>query len=404
MKKDLKEGYGEDAIPLLNNNCIAVLDGLGGAGSTKYSTKKYGENRTGAFISSNETKELLEKYLDLNSTINAADLKNFIKEGLLEFSISNDIKQNTMIRSKMFKLLPTTLSLLKINDNDVDVIWAGDSRVYLYDEDGLHVLSKDDLVNEKDAFENILEDSPMNNNISISSDFFINHLKYAKKTGIYFVASDGVFQYLNSPMQLENFLKESLVKSFSLEEMSLNLMEKLQCFQQDDISFAFMLTDDFLELRSKFINNKSYDLSITSVNDEIEMFKKNLEHYISITSLDKDKKYSEHIKKVLIISNKTIINDIIFEVRNYYNNEISKFVCKDSIIKYNKLLISLFDSIRNFFRETDENNIVKIQLEIFNELKNFINYVNIEKFKIIWKSEYKNKFERYLKECLYETS
>ncbi|MBO4667682.1 MAG: hypothetical protein J5666_06140, partial [Bacilli bacterium] len=84
-------------------------------------------------------------------------------------------------------LLPTTLAIALVNDSDdredIDVVylWAGDSRGYMWNKDGLAVLTDDHEKNET-----------MTNLITLSQDFYIEGKMYNfKKPCILFNASDG---------------------------------------------------------------------------------------------------------------------------------------------------------------------------------------------------------------------
>ena len=91
---------------------------------------------------------------------------------------------------------------------DVRVIWAGDSRVYLLTPvDGLSQLSEDDVDGEFDAMK-ALGQSNMNNNVTGEGidRFHLNYSEYKipiQEGFILFAASDGCFDYIESPMQFE---------------------------------------------------------------------------------------------------------------------------------------------------------------------------------------------------------
>ena len=112
----------------------------------------------------------------------------------------------------MIELLPTTLAMAIFRKNggflDVRVIWAGDSRVYLLTPvDGLSQLSEDDVDGEFDAMK-ALGQSNMNNNVTGEGmdRFHLNYAEYKipiQEGFILFAASDGCFDYIESPMQFE---------------------------------------------------------------------------------------------------------------------------------------------------------------------------------------------------------
>ena len=100
-------------------------------------------------------------------------------------------------------------------DDEIEVMifWAGDSRVYILNaETGLSQLTSDDITIEQDALQNIYHDAPISNVINLSSDFKINCQRVIiKKPAIIFAATDGVFNYYDSPMAFEESLLDSLI-------------------------------------------------------------------------------------------------------------------------------------------------------------------------------------------------
>ena len=247
---------GEDAEPVIvikDNSCfISVCDGMGGAGSNIYSCD--GINRTGAYLSSRIINKCAEKYftikienhsfeLNINTT---GDLKrSFINE--LQSELSKFKKDSeSKLKSKLLKQLPTTFSGLFIKSENesitVDSIWVGDSRSFIYTKsNGLQQLSKDDLKQDMDPFENLTKDSQLNNIISAEGDFQIRHKKFSfKEPCFFFSATDGCFAYFNTPMQFEYAVCDCISNSNNINEFKNNLEEKIKQVAGDDFSIAFI--------------------------------------------------------------------------------------------------------------------------------------------------------------------
>lgn len=112
-------------------------------------------------------------------------------------------------------LLPTTLNFAlykETSDNKVDVycFWAGDSRAYMWDKDGLHRLTKDHEKNEA-----------MTNLVSLSKDFFLETAYFQfEKPCVLFNMSDGVYKSaaFKTPLHMEASLLKIFSECVSLEK------------------------------------------------------------------------------------------------------------------------------------------------------------------------------------------
>lgn len=206
----------EDAPPEATEKLLIVCDGLGGTGQTKH---KIGDQYyTSAYIGSRCVSDAIKKYCDEQQrelwTDDIATMTKKLKKYLasqLETCIQG-YKLEKSLGGNMIELLPTTLAMAIFRKNggflDVRVIWAGDSRVYLLTPvDGLSQLSEDDVDGEFDAMK-ALGQSNMNNNVTGEGmdRFHLNYAEYKipiQEGFILFAASDGCFDYIESPMQFE---------------------------------------------------------------------------------------------------------------------------------------------------------------------------------------------------------
>ena len=117
-------------------------------------------------------------------------------------------------------------------------LWAGDSRGYIFDEDGLHQITRDDN-DVTDPFENISADSKMTNVIYAGGNFTVHFRSVQmKKTFLSFAASDGCFGYFSSPMEFEYHLLKALVDARSFMEAERRLYDCFEAPAEDDFSFA----------------------------------------------------------------------------------------------------------------------------------------------------------------------
>lgn len=115
------------------------------------------------------------------------------------------------LRGSMVKTLPTTAAAVLIQPSShrkeirIHPIWAGDSRAYLLDADGLAQLTYDDST-VSDPQENLYEDGILRNILCEgkpprlhTSEILVN------SPVLVFAATDGCFGYFSTPMEFEGF-------------------------------------------------------------------------------------------------------------------------------------------------------------------------------------------------------
>ncbi|WP_406547008.1 hypothetical protein [Succinimonas sp.] len=248
---------GEDAAVLKVNDTASlagVFDGLGGSGARSYSRAEF---KSGAYLASRVAaltvrdwfKNLTENSAPENFDFGGADkmnLKKMIKDSLLEFKSILKEEQVTRLKSSFSKELPTTMAIQLIVPLEseskyccqANFLWAGDSRGYIFDEDGLHQITEDDN-DVADPFENISADGKMTNVIYAGGNFTVHFRSVPmKKPFLSFVASDGCFGYFSSPMEFEYHLLRALVDARSFMEAEHRLYDCFEARAEDDFSFA----------------------------------------------------------------------------------------------------------------------------------------------------------------------
>lgn len=293
------ENEGEDAPPLLmassdGRYAIGVFDGMGGAGAEVY--QEDNQEHKGAYFASRTVKDIVERFVqDSNAYDNGPEalsnsMKEIIKDGLLKKRESLKGSQSLLV-SKMVKTLPTTMAVSFISNKEdkwrIQVFWAGDSRVYLLTPNtGLSQLTKDDLSIEQDPFQNLYNDSSLNNMVNLSQDFTINYKEYeAKFPCIVLAASDGCFGYLPSPMHFEGLLLETMFASNSIYEWKLMLTEKLKEVACDDCTMSLISNlTEYDTLKNSF--NKRYQFlsqEMSVIDDEIREATNNNEKNGNVT-------------------------------------------------------------------------------------------------------------------------
>lgn len=225
FQKEHKRTGCEDAPPVSTPEYAIVCDGLGGAGLTRHTLppQELGDEpivRTSAYLGSRVVCNCVEAYYARNSSELMKSLADseLTEEKILTFlnglKVSLVETMGTQMedygiqpqKGKSLKIFPTTLASFVCYEKEetifVLVIWAGDSRVYyLSPEKGLQLLSMDDA---RGAADTMGSASEMTNCISAGNTFTLNYALYElPKPGIIFCCSDGCFDYIPSPLQLE---------------------------------------------------------------------------------------------------------------------------------------------------------------------------------------------------------
>ena len=195
-----KPGKDEDADPLdesLGSHAwlIGVFDGLGGAGSNRY-TDRTGKSYTGAYLASRWTREAVREYFTHTPQLDQEDDLSIAIQGQVRQHIQKGAQGYEQVPSKLrgrlIRRFPTTLAVLHSKERshkssyshqkwelenpwyEYTALWAGDSRCYALDENGLRQLTTDDLTTGNDALENLLHDSPLSNYVYAEDDFMVH--------------------------------------------------------------------------------------------------------------------------------------------------------------------------------------------------------------------------------------
>lgn len=235
---------GEDSFLYIINGSQAiagVFDGCGGSGAKKY--EKYA-GKTGAYMASRVVSGAARDWylncFENNEPFDAVTFKGKIKEYL---GICREVGgSTTTIRGTLSKDFPTTAAVVVVFEEDqilkAKCLWAGDSRCYLLNGNGLKQLTEDDL-DGVDAMENLSADGVLTNVITASKDFAL-HEKTIELTepGIIFAATDGCFGYYSTPMEFEHLLLNALINTGTVDEMENTVVNQLQEISGDDFTLS----------------------------------------------------------------------------------------------------------------------------------------------------------------------
>ncbi|MEM9982002.1 MAG: hypothetical protein AAF734_05865, partial [Bacteroidota bacterium] len=186
---------GEDAPPTMlldehqKTGLMAVYDGMGGAGAKEYTlpiNESYASGTvTGAYLAAHLAKETLEEVFSQEASYEEIFQQVDVSETLLnsfQAQVALWDTQPSKIKSKLIKRLPTTLAGVFFKEDaqeaapyyEVHTFWAGDSRTYVLNNEGLLQLSQDDLQEAPDALENLLHDGIMSNCINADTPFTVH--------------------------------------------------------------------------------------------------------------------------------------------------------------------------------------------------------------------------------------
>ena len=261
---------GEDSDPILRHGrdlgLLAVFDGMGGAGGTVYDTPD--GKRTGAYLASRVARDVVERrmvellepdwYLDGRAA--ADDLSRSVKMALEE-RLEELKAPKSGLRSKLLRALPTTMALVALQRIQpggdrwaCHVLWAGDSRAYVFEPEGAHQLSTDDLRDPGDAMANLGHDSVVSNAMSADTDFEVRYRKVELRAPFVVVcATDGCFGYVRSPMHFEHLVLSHLRGARSAEAWSAGLQADIAAVTGDDAAMAALAVGaDLAELERLF--------------------------------------------------------------------------------------------------------------------------------------------------------
>ena len=288
---EMIEDRGEDCFYSAqkeNSAIAAVFDGCGGLGSRRY--RNYGEH-TGAYMASRAAggalrdwylekyqekyqeksrekyqEKSLEKYqekdqdqpgnqgrytehvedaADSDSLETARQISTYMSAAL---DLVNELGgQTSRIFGSMVRDFPTTAAAALVRNTlggtELQVFWAGDSRVYLLDRGGLAQLTRDD-VHGKNAMSNLRSDGALTNVVAADQPFTLHTGKTLRfeedEPYMVLAATDGCFGYLPTPMDFEDMVLSCLLQARTPAGFRQKLEESISETAGDDYTLAFM--------------------------------------------------------------------------------------------------------------------------------------------------------------------
>lgn len=260
-------GKGEDCgleIFTGGSGIIGVFDGCGGLGSRICSNAN---GMTEAYLASRAIGSAVRSWFYQNIE-NAYDwnidlLRNNILTNL-NICEKNGGGNEIKLRGSLVRPFPSTAAtvVLQVRGRDLWTkhIWAGDSRTYIINKDGLAQISIDDIPGE-DAMSNLSRDSALTNVVSSDNKFVIHSCELIlTEPCIILSATDGCFGYVSSPMEFEKILLESLVAAENADEWKKMLANEISIRSGDDqtIAITSFKYDTFDEMKKYYFRRYKY--------------------------------------------------------------------------------------------------------------------------------------------------
>ncbi len=274
VKGEMISGGGEDSLICCfceSKGIIGVFDGCGGLGARRYAEF---ENRTGADIgAAKAASSTLDWYDSLklieNKTNNfklSDNLKRILRENFALLKKQSQIKNVSILKGSLNnKSFPTTLCCILFNFSNIIkenveciYLWAGDSRGYILDCNGLWQITKDDTTADVDGF---VHDAKLENVINADTDFYINERNiFYKSKSLFIVSTDGGCTCFHTPMEFEYTILKSLIFSDSITEWQQKLSDDIIEIASDDYTVIIYSLgfENFAELKSYYMERLKY--------------------------------------------------------------------------------------------------------------------------------------------------
>ncbi len=241
-------GSGEDAYAYDFNaqgsGYIAVFDGCGGMGAKRYPAV---DGKSGAYIGSRLAACLTDRYhRTTGAAFDGSDpigLRDVLAEAFARVKTEITPTSGLQLKGDLFKDLPTTASIVFIrplSDGLVrcEYLWAGDSRGYFLDGQGMCQVTSDEVYTEEDAFTSLRNDARLRNVIHAGGGFSLSSKIIDLATpSVVITATDGAFGYLLTPAHFEYIVLHALYQADSVRAWQENIEQTISEITGDDHAF-----------------------------------------------------------------------------------------------------------------------------------------------------------------------
>lgn len=238
VAEEMISGHGEDCYcykATKDRFLAAAFDGCGGSGARKY--QNYSQ-QSGAYVASRAVSGSIWEWFASGKGEDA--MAGYVQASLNVLKWYGDAGGRML--GSLGKDFPTTAAIITgtigRRATEITCSWAGDSRCYLLNANGLHQLSADDLDGE-DAMSNLYNDGVMTNVVNASVPFSLHQKGFRlNEPGILLAATDGCFGYLQSPMEFEHLLVDSLVSVQNIQGWKKELNDRIRSVAGDDYTLT----------------------------------------------------------------------------------------------------------------------------------------------------------------------
>lgn len=258
-----------------------VFDGCGNIGNRRYSGAN---DRTGAYIGSRIAAFAASEYFEQNFSKKGSSYIRRTSTEQLEYvrqlkeHISGKLdevkKRLSRPDEEACTELPTgvsiTASMSAGNFTLCNYIWAGNTRGYMLDDQGLCQLTTDDTdINSDDAFAHLRKRGKITNYAGGTGDFRLHSgFTVFSRPVIMINASEECFTHFRTPMEFENVILQTMTEASSPSRWMARLGEILKKITGSDCTIAFACYgfEDFEDMKKYYtmrqirIRKESIDL------------------------------------------------------------------------------------------------------------------------------------------------
>lgn len=285
------EIYGEDGPPIAiidsknHRFMIGAFDGMGGRGSTKCIDQRT-QAHHGAHAVSQATREYFEQKIDTpNESFDQSELERVISEELKNASSQFKRPEQSKLKGKLSTNqggeFPTTAVITHNLSNQLELLWAGDSRAYGLFESGFFPLTQDHVSDFKLY---PVSSSPLQRYLHTDSSKLESKFIYQNPIAL-IVCSDGLFDAHPYPSSLAGdittIFHSALTQKADLNDQFDKYLKTVTWSDDVSISGVLLREDDQAIEAIKKLYEKYQSASHDGKSLRDELYKQR--HYLKIT-------------------------------------------------------------------------------------------------------------------------